>query len=78
MEWSSPQAVTGLRMPSVVPTVAPVTAQAAVGHEPGGLGSPDNPLTWLVGIVAVTVGLVAVSGSVRLGRGKVSVNVGKS
>lgn len=40
--------------------------------------SPQNPLLWFGGVLAVTVGLVAVSGSVRLGRAKVSASVGKT
>lgn len=78
MDWTSPQAVTGLRGGLAVPQVASVTAQAAVGHEPGGLLHADNPLTWALGLGLVTFGLVAVSGSVRLGRAKVSASVGKT
>lgn len=76
--WTSPQAVTGLRSPGIVPHVAPVTAQAAVGHGVGGPLSSRNPLTWAVGILAVTLGLAAMSGSVRLGKAQVSASVGRS
>jgi hypothetical protein len=40
--------------------------------------SPHNPLLWFGGILAVTLGFGAVSGSVRLGKAKVSASVGKS
>lgn len=40
--------------------------------------SPHNPLLWFGGILAVTLGFAAVSGSVRLGKAKVSASVGKS
>ena len=63
---------------SAVPHVSPVTVQAVpAGISPRSL-SPENPAVWLAGIAALTVGLVAVSGSVRLGRAKVSVAAGKS
>lgn len=39
--------------------------------------SPRNPLVWLGGIMAVTVGLASVAGSVRLGKAKISASVGK-
>lgn len=78
LDWTSPHLVTGLRQSSAVPQVAPVTVQAVpAGVTPGAL-SPANPVVWLAGIAAVTVGLVAVSGSVRLGRAKVAVTAGKS
>ena len=40
--------------------------------------SPRNPLLWLGGVVAVTVGLASVAGSVRLGKAKVSASVGSA
>lgn len=40
--------------------------------------SPRNPLVWLGGVLAVTVGLASVAGSVRLGKAKVSASVGKA
>lgn len=39
--------------------------------------SPRNPLFWLGGVLAVTFGLGSVAGSVRLGKAKVSAQVGK-
>lgn len=76
--WTDPGAITGMARHTAVPHVAPVTAQAVpAGVAPAAL-SPSNPMVWLAGIAAVTVGLVAVSGSVRLGRAKVSASVGKS
>lgn len=41
------------------------------------LVNPKNPLVWFGGILAVTVGLVGVAGSVRLGKAKVSASVDK-
>lgn len=38
--------------------------------------SPRNPLVWLGGVLAVTVGLASVAGSVRLGKAKVTATVG--
>lgn len=78
MDWTTPQAVTGLRAPSIVQHVAPVTQTAAVGHGPAGMLDPGNPLLWAAGFVALTLGLVGVSGSVRLGKAKASASVGSS
>jgi hypothetical protein len=41
------------------------------------LVNPKNPLLWVGGLLAVTIGLVGVAGSVRLGGAKVSASVGK-
>jgi hypothetical protein len=38
--------------------------------------NPQNPLFWFSVLAATTLGLVAVSGNVRLGRTKVSASVG--
>jgi hypothetical protein len=43
-----------------------------------GLVHPDNPLTWLAVVAAVTFGLVGVSGSVRLGKAKASASLDKA
>lgn len=43
-----------------------------------GLVSPQNPLLWLGGLVAVTFGLIGVSGSARVGRAKVSASLDKA
>lgn len=40
------------------------------------LVDPRNPLVWLGGLMAVTVGAAAVSGSARLGRAKASASIG--
>jgi len=42
------------------------------------LYSPDNPLFWFGLVLAATVGLVAVSGSVRLGKAKVAASIGST
>jgi len=39
--------------------------------------SPRNPMLWLTGVLVVTFGLGGVAGSVRLGKAKVSAQVGK-
>lgn len=41
-----------------------------------GLLDPTNPLVWFGAFMLVTVGAASVAGSVRLGRAKVSANVG--
>jgi hypothetical protein len=41
-----------------------------------GLCDPRNPLLWLGGFLLATVGLAGVAGSVRLGKAKVSAQVG--
>lgn len=41
-----------------------------------GLIDPNNPLFWAMAIAAMTLGLVGVAGSVRLGGAKVSVSAG--
>jgi hypothetical protein len=52
----------------------------ATAHPDGfaGLLHPDNPLFWFGSFLGVTFGLVAVSGSVRLGRARAGASVGKS
>lgn len=36
---------------------------------------PDSPLFWAAGLIAVTFGLVGISGSVRVGRARASASV---
>lgn len=43
-----------------------------------GLLHPDNPLFWLGVVLAVTVGAIGVSGSVRLGKAKVAASLDKA
>jgi hypothetical protein len=50
-------------------------AVTAPGSWPAVL-NPQNPLFWFAALAATTLGLVAVSGNVRLGRTKVSAAVG--
>lgn len=49
----------------------------AVTHAAQKVGSLDNPMLWLLGIGAVTIGLVAVSTSVRIGPLHASLSGGK-
>lgn len=79
MDWSV-YSLTGLSPVEHAQTTPGPTQHVAVsGHEMPAHGlSPDSPLLWFGGLLAVTVGLVAVSGSVRLGRAKVSASVGKT
>ncbi len=50
---------------------------AAHGTWPSVL-SPENPLFWGLALFSVTVGLIAVTGSVRLGRAEVKGSVGST
>lgn len=69
-----------------MPTLAPTTATAGAGAHNGvvatehaftGKLDPENPMLWLVGIGAVTLGLVAASTSVRVGPVRIAGAVGK-
>ncbi len=51
-------------------------AGPSVDHLP--LFSPDNPLFWFGALLAATLGLIAVSGSIRVGPASVSGQVGKT
>lgn len=46
-------------------------------HDPGPLWSPENPLFWFGGLLAVTLGFVALSTSVRVGPARASLDLGK-
>ena len=50
-------------------------AVTAPGSWPGIL-NPQNPLFWFTALAATTLGLMAISGNVRLGRTKVAASVG--
>lgn len=55
------------------------TQQMAHGeHDLGGIFHPDNPLFWFGALLAVSVGLVGVSGTVRVGKAKVTGSAGTS
>jgi hypothetical protein len=43
-----------------------------------GLVNPANPLMWFGVVLAVTVGLAGLAGSVRLGRAKLSASIDQS
>jgi len=68
---------TSPQMPSMTGLAAPTTRMGTDSLVTGwrGLLHPDNPLFWLGGIVAVTLGLIGVSGSVRLGRARIAASV---
>ena len=54
--------------------------EAGATAEPEGLKGlfhPDNPLLWVGGILAVTFGLVGISGSARVGKARVSGSIDK-
>lgn len=59
----------------------PPTQSMGTGDIAGGwraLVDPGNPLVWFGAILAVTIGLVGVAGSVRLAGARVSGAVGKA
>ena len=65
---------TGSRSPNYA--AHPLEAGAvALPSGVAGLLHPDNPLFWLGGILAVTAGLIGVSGGIRVGRAKASMNI---
>ena len=76
----STYALTGLApVESNTTRASPVEAGAsAVPDGLRGLVSPENPLVWFGAILAVTFGLVGVSGSARVGKAKVSASLDKA
>lgn len=81
MDLFSPQAVTGLvpYTPPATSANAPAVASSAgpSSHSQVALWSPDNPLMWFGAIAAVTIGLMAVNASIRVGPFKASAGAGK-
>ena len=75
----STQALTGLTPVDSGPSVRSALEAGAVDEPLGAWGvfSPQNPLFWLGGILAVTAGLIGVSGSARVGKAKVSASLDK-
>lgn len=75
----STQALTGLTPVDSGPSLRSSLEAGAVDEPIGlkGVLSPQNPLFWLGGILAVTAGLIGVSGSARVGRAKVSASLDK-
>jgi hypothetical protein len=60
--------------------VAAPTAHLGTDDMAGGLRAlfdPHNPLLWLGGILALTVGFAGVAGSARVGRFRVSASAGE-
>lgn len=39
---------------------------------------PDNPLLWVAGLLAVTFGLIGISGGVRVGKARAAVEIDRS
>lgn len=58
------------------PTQSMATDQLASGVR--GLLDPHNPLVWFGAILLVTVGAAGFAGSVKLGKAKLSANVGSA
>lgn len=56
--------------PSIARSSGPAPAHEA-------LFSPDNPLFWFAGLLAATLGLIALSGSIRVGPASASASLGK-
>lgn len=77
----STQALTGLSPVDSGPSLRSSLEAGATDEPVGGargLLSPQNPLFWFGGVLAVTFGLIGVSGSARVGKAKVSASVDKS
>ena len=67
--------------PTFIPAVAPDTALSATDSARRGLKAftdPQNPVTWLVGLVLVTIGFAGIAGSVKLGPAKLGGSIGKT
>jgi len=75
-QYGCPPATASMGPAAVTETMATGTSS---GYASGlrSLADPTNPFLWLAGIVAATVGLIAVSGRVRLGPASAAVAVGK-
>jgi len=58
---------------------APTERMGTDDLQPGlrALIDPHNPLVWLGGIIAITVGLASVAGSVRVGKATLKGSLGK-
>jgi hypothetical protein len=76
----STQALTGLSPVDSGPASRSHLEAGSIAEPQGwsGLLSPQNPLFWFGGILAVTFGLIGVSGSARVGRAKVSAALDKN
>lgn len=76
----STQALTGLTPVDSGPSLRSALEAGAVDEPSGPLGvlSPQNPLFWFGGILAVTFGLIGISGSARVGKAKVSASLDKA
>lgn len=77
----STQSLTGLKpMETTWPSWGSPMEAGATALPDGfrGLLSPSNPLTALAVVLAITCGLIGVSGSVRVGKAKASASIDKS
>lgn len=72
-KWAS---ISAIGQPRTADASAVTNAAVTGGGKPGRLDI-DNPVVWLVGIGAVTLGLVAASTHVRVGAFRASVSAGK-
>lgn len=70
--------LTGLAPIETNHAARPLERVGATPDDAPGLFHPDNPLLWGLGIAAITLGLAAASGSVRLGKATVKVSAGKA
>ena len=64
---------TGTTVPNAGLATNPVSANAALG----GILSPKNPLFWFGVILGSTLGLIAVSGAIKVGPVKAGGQIGK-
>lgn len=69
---------TGLDVSSFAPHYAAHPTEIGSVALPTGLKGllhPDNPMFWLGGVLAVTAGLIGISGGIRIGRAKADVTI---
>ena len=75
MDWTATSLYnTTPQAPAWAGVAAPTQAMATTANSGGwrGLVDPHNPLMWFGAVLLVTVGAAGLSGSVRLGRAKLS------
>jgi len=69
---------TGLFAVPQVPTQATTSTLAAGQEFATGVLNPQNPLFWFGVVLAGTLGLVAISGAIRVGPVKAGASIGKT
>lgn len=84
-DWAhtGPAALLGTRPPETVPGtgggLGSLTAATASLNDAGAKPwHPDSPLFWFGGLLAVTLGLIGASTSIRVGPFRAGVNAGKT